>query len=96
MTRDEMNKYLANLKFTPEAKELFTILDNQYVVAYANLFDNTIDIDVLVAESKWQALVKCKFMRGVSIDGITIEDIKRYFFDSDGIIEVFKIEKQLS
>lgn len=69
---------------------------SQYMVAYVNLFDNTIEMEQVTAESDWQAIIQSKFMRGVSVNnGMSMVAIKSYFFDCDSIIDA-KLIKQLS
>jgi hypothetical protein len=86
MTRRELDKYLAELTWCNEPQS------HKFVVVYVNLFENTIEIEQVTAESDWHALIKSRFTAGITLlNDCDIPAIKSYFFDSDSIIEVKKL-----
>jgi hypothetical protein len=64
----------------------------QYMVAYADLFENTIRMEQVSAENELQAILNTAFVKhSVTSGTFTLATIKEFFFDCDSLIEVKEI-----
>lgn len=64
-----------------------------YMVAYVDLFENTISMEQVKAKNELQAILNSKFTKdSVNSGSFTYTTIKEFFFACDSLIEAKEIQ----